>query len=94
MRVVGAGKLAEFSLKHADAAATLNVWLAEAEAAEWRSPNDIRARYRSASFLAGNRVVFNIRGNNYRLVAKINYELGVALIELVGTHAEYDRWQL
>jgi mRNA interferase HigB len=61
----------------------------EAEDARWQSPADIKARYRSADFLPGNRVVFNIKGNHYRLVVKIHYNTGVVYIRFVGTHEEY-----
>ncbi len=68
-----------------------DAWLAEASAANWRLPADIKARYSTASIVAGNRVVFNISGNNYRLVVKVNYPFGVVEIRFFGTHAEYDR---
>jgi mRNA interferase HigB len=68
-----------------------DAWLAEAAAAVWRSPADIKAKYSTASVVAGNRVVFNISGNNYRLVVRINYRFGTVEIRFFGTHAEYDR---
>ena len=58
---------------------------------DWKTPQDIKARYRSADFLPGNRVIFNIKGNHYRLVLKVMYQNGIAIIEWVGTHADYAR---
>jgi mRNA interferase HigB len=64
---------------------------AEATSAQWRTPQDIVDRHRSADILPGNRVVFNIKGNQYRLVVKIHYNTGVVYIRFVGKHAEYNR---
>lgn len=91
MKVLGRNKLDDFSHKHADAKKALDVWFYEAEAANWQTSQDIKNRYSSASFLESNRVIFNIKGNNYRLVVKVRYENGIVLIEWVGTHAEYDK---
>lgn len=91
MKVLGRDKLVDFSHKHADAKKALDVWFNEAQAANWQTSQDIKNRYSSASFLESNRVIFNIKGNNYRLVVKVRYENGVVLIEWVGTHAEYDK---
>jgi len=94
MRVVGREVLDELCQQHADVRAQATAWLTEAEEADWRTPQDIKARFPSASFLAGNRVVFNLKGNSYRLVVAVTYKTGIVLIERAGTHAEYDRWQL
>ena len=80
--------------KHANARPSLSAWLAEAEVAEWKTPQDIKERYRSADFLSGNRVVFDIGGNNYRLVVLVRYHNGILLIQQIGTHAEYAKWML
>lgn len=90
MRIIAVRTLRTFWLEHHDAEAALKAWVAEAEADSWRGPDDIRRRYRSADFLPGNRVVFNIRGNRYRLVVKIHYNTGFVYIRFVGTHADYD----
>lgn len=74
-----------------DAEEPLMAWFAEANSAAWRSPADIKARYRSASFVSDNRVVFNIGGNKHRLVVYVNYERGIVLIKFVGSHVEYDK---
>jgi len=76
---------------HSDAISPLAEWYAEVSKASWQTPQDIKARYKSASFLSDNRVVFNIAGNKYRLVVKINYSYSTAYVRFVGTHAEYDK---
>ena len=76
---------------HADAETALRTWYSDARRADWKSPEEIKAIYPNASILNRSRVVFNIRGNRYRLIASINYEFGVVYIRFVGTHAEYDR---
>ena len=94
MKVLGRDKLLRFSQKHANAKKALDVWFDEASRAVWQTPQDIKAHYRSADFLADNRVIFNIKGNHYRLVIKVKYQHGIALIEWVGTHAEYGKQKL
>lgn len=94
MNVVGRQRIEDFCARFPEAHGRLAAWLVEAEAAQWKAPKDIKERYASASFLADNRVVFNIGGNRFRLVAKIAYRMQTVLIERVGTHAEYDMWEL
>ena len=93
MRIISKKALSDFWLRPgcADAKGPLETWYREAKAAEWKDPADIKAKYGSASILKGGRVVFNIRGNEYRLVAKINFKCGIAYVRFVGTHEEYDR---
>lgn len=91
MRLLGKLLLDAFKRNHADARRTLDAWQVDVEHAQWSGPQDIKNRYPSASFLADNRVIFNINGNKYRLVVKAKYRNGVVLIEWVGTHAEYDK---
>ncbi len=91
MRVIAKKILRDFWEKHADCEQQLKAWFREAEKAEWENPNKIKAVYPSASILANNRIVFNFKGNNYRLVSKINYDYGMVWIRFVGTHAEYDK---
>jgi mRNA interferase HigB len=83
--------LREFWEKHPDAAAALQTWFHDVEQASWSGPADIKATYRNASFVANNRVVFNIKGNHYRLVVVVIYQHGVVYIRFVGTHQEYDQ---
>jgi|TARA_R110002126_G_scaffold77313_1_gene192820 mRNA interferase HigB len=91
MKVLGRDKLTKFSQKHADAKKALEAWFSEASKADWKTPQDIKNRYRSADFLADNQVIFNVKGNHYRLVVKVRYQNGIAVIEWVGTHSEYDK---
>jgi mRNA interferase HigB len=91
MRVLGKDKIHKFVRKHANVAGALNAWVAEAKDAKWNTTIDIKNRYRSADFLADNRVIFNIKGNHYRLVVKVKYQNEIVVIEWVGTHAEYSK---
>ena len=91
MKVLGLEVLAEFARTHAEVRTQLQVWLAEAEEAQWKGPDDIQRRYPTASFLAGNRVVFNVGGNKYRLVVEVQYQAGIVWVKFIGTHAQYDR---
>ena len=91
MRIISRKALKDFWETHADAAEPLKAWFHEAKVADWNSFGDIKARYRSADVLPGQRVVFNIKGNTYRLVVKIHYNTRVVYIRFVGTHAAYDR---
>jgi len=77
--------------EHDDAKAPLQAWYREATRSHWGSPAEIKVRYRSASFVGNNRVVFNIGGNKYRLIVRINYSHEIVYIRFVGTHADYDR---
>lgn len=90
MRVFSLSTLRTFWEAHADAQQALRAWFAEAERADWIGPQDIKDRYRSADFLPGDRVVFNIKGNNYRLVVAVKYLFKAVYIRFVGTHAQYD----
>ena len=74
-----------------DSEQPLRAWFAEAEEARWTKPSDLKAQFLNSSILRDGRVVFNIAGNKYRLVAWINYQYGVLYIRFVGTHAEYDK---
>ncbi len=93
MKVVGRRALDDFKRRHADARSHVDEWIRDVEEAEWQSPRDIKAKYVTASFLADNRVVFNLKGNSYRLDVKVSYENQVVLIKRIGTHAEYDNWK-
>ena len=94
MEVLAVDKIEKFIRKHANARASLGAWLAMAQGADWKSPQDVKDTIRSADILSGNRIVFNIGGNNYRLVVLARYHNGILLIQKIGTHAEYDRWKL
>jgi mRNA interferase HigB len=92
--IAGRQLIEKFIRKHANSKASLSAWLDEAEEAEWKTPQDIKDRYRSADFLSGNRVIFDIGGNNYRLMVLVRYRNGMLLIQKIGTHAEYSKWKL
>lgn len=91
MRVISQKILREFWGKHPDTQQALQSWYADAKRANWTSPSEIKKVYRNASIIANNRVVFNIKGNNYRVVIAIQYEFGIVYIRFVGTHQEYDK---
>ncbi|MBY4896423.1 type II toxin-antitoxin system HigB family toxin [Cupriavidus sp. AU9028] len=91
MRIVAKKTLLTFCTRHPDAAQPLMAWHQEAAKARWTAPQDIKDRYASASFVGKNRVVFNIGGNNYRLIAAVAYRVGVVYVKFIGTHGEYER---
>jgi mRNA interferase HigB len=93
VEILGRKILEEFARDHADIRSAIDAWVAEVEATAWDGPDEIRKRYSSASFMADNRVVFDIRGNKYRLDVKVAYQTKKVLIKRIGTHAEYDRWK-
>ena len=91
MLLAGREVLERFTSVHADARAWIENWIALAETTRWRSPQDIKARYASVSFLADRVVVFNVRGNRYRLEVQVAYNTGVVVVKWAGTHAEYTK---
>lgn len=90
MRIIAKRPLREFWKRHPDAEEPLLAWYREVEREDWDSPAKVKAKYRNASIVGDNRVVFNIKGNDYRLVVKINYPYRTVYVRFVGTHAEYD----
>lgn len=90
MRVIALKHIHDFCRKHPAARQSLLTWADEAREAAWRTPQDIKDHYRTASFLRNNRVVFNIKGNEYRLIVAVAYRPGIAYIKFIGTHAAYD----
>ena len=91
MRIIARKTLVDYWTDHLSAKNQLEVWYKETELSNWESPSDIKKRYPSASFLADNRVCFNIAGNTFRLIVKINYKFHMVYIRFIGTHAEYDK---
>jgi mRNA interferase HigB len=89
MRIVAKRTLREFWERYPDAEDPLLAWYREVEKEDWSKSSDVKDKFRSASFV-GDRVVFNIKGNDYRLVVKINYPYRVVYVRFVGTHEEYD----
>jgi mRNA interferase HigB len=91
LRVIAKKILRDFWQKHSDSEQQLKSWFLEANKAQWKNSNEIKLEYPSASILGNNRVVFNIKGNNYRLIIKVNYQYQIIWIRFIGTHAEYDK---
>ena len=90
MRVIAKKRLREFWERHPAAREPLLAWFREVEQEDWGTPAAVKAKYRNASILGGDRVVFNVKGNAYRLVVRIKYAYRIVYIRFVGTHAEYD----
>ena len=90
MRVVAIKKLRDFWIIHPGSQQSLLAWYDEASKANWTQPADIKAHYAHASILKNRRVVFNIKGNDYRLIAAIAYKLGLVYVKFIGTHKQYD----
>ena len=91
MRIFTERRLRKYWQQHPDVGPSLREWLHRAEEADWSSPQQVKTDYPSASIIGNNRVVFNIKGNNYRLVVHINYPRNRLYIRFIGTHADYDR---
>ncbi len=94
MRIIKRHIIDDFKSKHADARKPLENWLAIVSLSSWETPSDIKKVFGSADFLPDNRVVFNIKGNRYRLVVEVLFTRGAVAIVRIGTHSEYDKWNL
>ncbi len=90
-RIIAKSTLRKFWETHADSEQYLKTWYDTAKNMEWKTPNDIKGTYANASILKNGRVVFNIKGNSYRLVVRFNFEKQWVFIRFIGTHAEYDK---
>ena len=90
MHLVSLPPLLGFTLKHPDAKQAVLAWCDEVRRAKWKTPADIKAQYASASILKNRRVVFNLKGNDYRLIVAVAYNVGFVYVKFVGTHKEYD----
>jgi len=91
VRLIKRRTLLEYGERHSAALEALIAWADDAEASLWASPHDIKAHYANASILGDGRVVFNIKGNSYRLIVSVNFAARIVYIKWFGTHAEYDR---
>ena len=89
--VIGADILVACMERHARSRKRISAWHAEAKAAAWKKPSDIKVRFRSEDFLVGNRVIFDIGGNEYRIIVVAQYTAGVLDVRFAGDHKEYDR---
>jgi mRNA interferase HigB len=90
MRIIAISHLKAFWEQYPDAEQPLLAWIDEARKAEWQSPSNIKEKYRRASILKNRRVVFNIKGNDYRLVVAVAYRYGAIDVKFIGTHRQYD----
>lgn len=91
MRILSRSTLRDFWELHPDIEEALKTWYYEASHTTWESPADIKSAHRNVSIIANNRAVFNIKGNTYRLIVAIRYDIGIIFIRFIGTHAAYDR---
>ncbi len=90
-RIFAKGTLRDYWEKYSDSGQYLKTWYDTAMSSDWKTPNDVKKTYGNASILKNGRIVFNIKGNSYRLVVKFNFEKQWAFIRFIGTHAEYDK---
>ena len=90
MRIVGRERIGEFQKEYPDSVAALNRWIYIVEAAVWKNTAEVRATFGSADFVGG-KVIFNVGGNKYRLIAAISFETRILSVEAVLTHSEYDK---
>ena len=92
MNIYNKSSIVEACKKYKSAKLALEIWYEEVQSKIWKTPNQLKQEYRgNISILKNSRVVFNIKGNDYRLVAAINYEHGWLFIKFIGTHVEYDK---
>ena len=91
MRIISRRTLREFWARHPDAERPLQTWYTNVKHASWKTPSDVKTDYRNASFIQNNRVVFNIKGHSYRLVAAIDYQYSIVYVRFVGTHQTYNK---
>lgn len=91
MRIVAIKVLRDFWIRHPDAKFPLEAWVDEMGKADWKQSPDIKVQFRSASILKNRRVVFNIKGNDYRLIAAVAYRFGALYVKFIGSHEDYDR---
>lgn len=90
-RIFSKSTLREYWKKHIEAEQYLKTWYDTARHADWKNPNDVKQTYANASILKDGKIVFNIKGNSFRLIAKFNFEKQWIFIKFVGTHSEYDK---
>jgi mRNA interferase HigB len=94
MKIIGKSTLHEFMKKRADTRSQLESWIAEVEDATWKTPIELKQRFPKASVIGNQQVVFDIGGNRYRLWVSVAYQTGIVLVRNVGTHKEYDKWEI
>lgn len=94
MKLTGKILLNEFKNDHPDSKSSIGSWEAEIEEANWCTPHDLKSRYPKSSIIGNQKVVFDLCGNRYRLLAIISYKNQMVMVEKIGTHKEYDKWKL
>jgi mRNA interferase HigB len=90
-RILAKSTLRQFWEKHEDSEQYLKTWYDTAMRSHWKNPNEVKNTYANASILKDNRIVFNIKGNTYRLVVKFNFKKQWIFIRFIGTHVQYDK---
>ena len=91
MQVRGVYRLAEFCATHPPARSWVRSWLAETQGSVWASPQELKYRYPRASILPDNRVIFDVKGNDYRMLTQVAYKMGIVVVKWIGTHGEYNK---
>jgi mRNA interferase HigB len=91
MRVISRNTLIKYWERNPEVEQSLKIWYDEILNARWHSPNELKSQYRNASIITNKRVVFNIKGNKYRLIVDIEFRIGIVFIIWIGTHKEYDK---
>lgn len=91
MNIHNKSSLVAYWTKHSTAKKVLELWWYDVSSKDWKKPNDVKKDYPAASVIANNRIVFNIIGNDFRLIVEFNYQKGWGFIKFIGTHAEYDK---
>lgn len=91
MKILSTKHLKDYWERFPETEQPLKAWLAEAQTAVWKTPQDIKSKYGTASIVTNNRVVFNIKANNHRLIVGVGYKFGWVYIKFIDTHAEYDK---
>ena len=94
MTVIGLNVLHDFGQQHADVKPQIDTWAAFVGDAQWEKPLDLKQSFPKASIRPDNHIIFDLKGNRYRLVVKINYMKKIVLVKRMGTHAEYSKWKL
>lgn len=91
MRIISRKTLIEFWKKHPNSEHPLRAWFDEVKKFNWNNHNDVKKHYKSVSIISGKRLIFNIKGNDYRLIVEIEYKLKIVFIVWIGTHKDYDK---
>lgn len=91
MKIISRNTLIRFWGKYPDSEQPLKAWFDEIQVTTWKTPNELKRQFRNASVISNKRVVFNIKGNDYRLIADVEYRIGLVFIVWIGTHKDYDK---